>query len=130
MRKLTSTRAEGALISLFIMAEGDSSSSFSETETDLKLSVLVYYSTETVTPHSMRPPCRCQCRTLTGFDHTRKVDYSSDSVYKLMVILAIMKRLCGNCCQLELDVSLKNWNVRSARLLPDDANVKIFVTMR
>ena len=53
MRNLTSTRAEGALISLFTMAEGDSSSSFSETETDLKLSVSVYYSTETVTPRSI-----------------------------------------------------------------------------
>ena len=53
MRKLTSTRAEGALISLFTMAEGDSSSSFSETEIDLRLSVSVYYSTETVTPHSI-----------------------------------------------------------------------------
>ena len=53
MRKLTSTREEGALISLFTMAEGDSSSSFSETETDLRLSVSVYYSTETVMPHSI-----------------------------------------------------------------------------
>ena len=53
MRKLTSTRAEGALILMFTMAEGDSFSSFSETETDLMLSVSVYYSTKTVTPHSI-----------------------------------------------------------------------------
>ena len=46
MRKLMSTRAEGALISLFTMVEGDSSSSFSEAETDSMLSGSVYYSTE------------------------------------------------------------------------------------
>ena len=38
MCNLTSTRAEGTLISLFTMAEGDSSSSFSEAETDSILS--------------------------------------------------------------------------------------------
>ena len=46
MRKLTSTRAEGTLISLFTMAGGDSSSSFSEAETDSMLSGSAYYSTE------------------------------------------------------------------------------------
>ena len=46
MRKLTSTRAEGTLISLFTMAEGDSSNSFSEAETDSMLSGSAYYSTE------------------------------------------------------------------------------------
>ena len=46
MRNLTSTRAEGTLISLFTMAEGDSSSSFSEAETDSILSGSAYYSSE------------------------------------------------------------------------------------
>ena len=41
-----STRAEGTLISLFTMAEGNSSSSFSEAETDSMLSGSAYYSTE------------------------------------------------------------------------------------
>ena len=44
MRNLTSPRAEGTLISLFTMAEGDSSSSFSEAETDSILSGSAYYS--------------------------------------------------------------------------------------
>ena len=43
MRNLTSTRVEGTLISLFTMAEGDSSSSFSEAETDSILSGSAYY---------------------------------------------------------------------------------------
>ena len=46
MRKLMLTQAEGALISLFTMAEGNSFSSFSETETGSRLSGSVYYSTE------------------------------------------------------------------------------------
>ena len=46
MRNLTSTQAEGTLISLFTMAEGDSSSSFSEAETDSILSGSAYYSSE------------------------------------------------------------------------------------
>ena len=46
MRNLTSTRAEGTLISLFTMAEGDSSSSFSKAETDSILSGSAYYSSE------------------------------------------------------------------------------------
>ena len=46
MRNLTSTRAEGTLISLFTMAEGDSSSSFSEAEVDSILSGSAYYSSE------------------------------------------------------------------------------------
>ena len=46
MRNLTSTRAEGALVStVFTIAEGDSSSSFSETETDSRLSCSGYCST-------------------------------------------------------------------------------------
>ena len=46
MCNLTSTRTEGTLISLFTMAEGDSSSSFSEAETDSILSGSAYYCSE------------------------------------------------------------------------------------
>ena len=46
MRNLTSTQAEGTLISLFTMAEGDSSSSFSEAETDSILPGSTYHSSE------------------------------------------------------------------------------------
>ena len=52
MHKLTATQAEGALISLFTMAEGNSSSSFSEIETDSILSGSVYYSTKNSDAHS------------------------------------------------------------------------------
>ena len=46
MQKLKSTRVEGANISLFMMSEGESFGSFSETETDSMLSGSVYYPTE------------------------------------------------------------------------------------
>ena len=50
MRNLTSTRAEGTLISLFTMADGNSFSSFSEAETDSILSGSAYYSSEDQLP--------------------------------------------------------------------------------
>ena len=46
MRKLTSTQADAALTLVFTMAEGDSFSSFSETDTESVLLGSAYYTTE------------------------------------------------------------------------------------
>ena len=53
MRKVERKRVSAVLISLFMMAEGDSSSSFSDAETDSILSGSPYYSTEDIDASSV-----------------------------------------------------------------------------